>query len=61
MLGLHSFVLELPENGTPVPKHVAVHTCRDLKFIMCICQLMYYCMNMHDVILKKKNTARIMI
>jgi len=24
MLGLHSFVLEIPENGTPVPKHVAV-------------------------------------
>jgi len=31
-----------------VPKHVAVHTCYDLKFIMSICQLMYYCKNMHD-------------
>lgn len=24
MLGLHSFVLKFPENGTTVPKHVAV-------------------------------------
>jgi hypothetical protein len=34
-------VCRLPEDGTPVPKHVEVATYRDLYFIKCICWLIY--------------------
>jgi len=42
MLGLYSFVIKLPEDGTPVPKDVGISYFYELYFIKCFCWLVYY-------------------
>ena len=48
MLGLYSFVLELPEDGSPVPKHVGVLILVNSIVLSALVGKYIDCKNMHS-------------